>query len=420
MIYFWVAIGGAIGSVARFWLSNAMAAVAGAEFPWGTLLVNSVGSFVIGFVGLLSTRAARFAISPEMAVFLMTGICGGFTTFSSFSLQTVQLARAGEWGRVSAYIAASLVLCVLLCWLGMRAALAVAGSPVSKPAATTGAEQTAAGRSGAHGMVLVLLPEARNAASLLDAGRSLAGVLDRPLAALHVRIDPVTTILPAEEVLTHGAADEIAGEQAALAAGVTQTVRSWTLRTSVPVALLEPLGDARVETATAGAGAAAIVAPLSRMLLHQGGDPPESAMSAAIFSTGAPVLIMPEHSVFRPDGHLAVAWKDAGHARAALAAAMPLAARAARISIIGIGDPERLRLDRAQALLGACAAKARIINPPRGGEPVGETLLAEAKAAGADTLVLGAHRHGRLADWLLGGVTASVLASSDMPLFMKQ
>ncbi len=422
MIYFWVALGGALGSVARFWLSNAMTSVAGAQFPWGTLLVNIIGSFVIGFFGLLTTRAARFAMPPEMAVFVMAGICGGFTTFSSFSLQTVQLARAGEWERALAYIAASLILCVLLCWLGMFAALAVTGrhEPQPTPAAALSAVKTAEGRPGAPGMVLALLPDARSAESLLDPARSLAGLLDRPLAALHVRIDPVTTILPSEEVLTLRAAAEIAGQQAALASAVTEAVAAWTLRTGVPVVLFEPLGEARTETARAGAGAAAIVAPLAQVFLRRWGNPPESPISAAIFNTGAPVLIMPENTAFRPDGHLAIAWKDAGHARAAVAAAMPMAARAAQISIIGVGDAERLRFDRARALLGPNAARARIINPPRGAEPVGETLLAQARAAGADTLVLGAHRHGHLADWILGGVTASVLASAEMPLFMKQ
>lgn len=125
MIYLWVAVGGALGSVARYWLSNAAAAAIGFSFPWGTLLINVLGSFVIGFFGTLTVEVPRFNVPPEIRVFVMVGICGGFTTFSAFSLQTVELARVGEWQRAGWYIAASVALCVLVCWLGIAAALAL-------------------------------------------------------------------------------------------------------------------------------------------------------------------------------------------------------------------------------------------------------------------------------------------------------
>jgi len=125
MIYLWVALGGAVGTVARFWLSNAAAAAWGLTFPWGTLLINVIGSFVIGFFGTLTVEIPRFAVAPEIRVFVMVGLCGGFTTFSAFSLQTVELARIGEWQRAGWYIAASVVLCLLVCWLGVVSALAL-------------------------------------------------------------------------------------------------------------------------------------------------------------------------------------------------------------------------------------------------------------------------------------------------------
>jgi CrcB protein len=123
--YLWVALGGALGSMARFWLTNLMAVAAGAKFPWGTLLINVLGSLVIGFFALVSGKIARFSISPDFRVFVMVGICGGFTTFSAFSLQTVELLRAGEWNRAIGYCGASLILCPLACWLGILARLAV-------------------------------------------------------------------------------------------------------------------------------------------------------------------------------------------------------------------------------------------------------------------------------------------------------
>jgi CrcB protein len=125
MIYLYVAAGGAIGSVARYWLNNVVAAALGLQFPWGTLLINVLGSFIIGFFATLTLEIPRFAVSPEIRVFVIVGICGGFTTFSAFSLQTVELARAGEWQPAAWYVAASVALCLLVCWLGIAGALAL-------------------------------------------------------------------------------------------------------------------------------------------------------------------------------------------------------------------------------------------------------------------------------------------------------
>ncbi|MBC8096150.1 MAG: fluoride efflux transporter CrcB, partial [Akkermansiaceae bacterium] len=91
LAYVWVAIGGALGSVARFWMSQAMAAKFGESFPWGTLAINVLGSFVIGVFAGLSLPDGRWQVTPGARQFVMIGICGGYTTFSSFSLQTLQL-----------------------------------------------------------------------------------------------------------------------------------------------------------------------------------------------------------------------------------------------------------------------------------------------------------------------------------------
>jgi len=125
MVYLYVAIGGALGSMARFWLANTMAVLTGAEFPWGTLLINVLGSFVISFFGMLTGTFPRFAVPNEARIFVTVGLCGGFTTFSSFSLQTVDLFRTGEAGRAALYVAASVILCVAACALGFASAVAV-------------------------------------------------------------------------------------------------------------------------------------------------------------------------------------------------------------------------------------------------------------------------------------------------------
>ena len=101
MMYVWVAIGGAIGSVARFWGSEVVARLIGETFPWGTIIVNIVGSFVIGFAATAMGPDGRMFAGATPRQFVMAGLCGGFTTFSSFSLQTLTLVNDGEWGKPS-------------------------------------------------------------------------------------------------------------------------------------------------------------------------------------------------------------------------------------------------------------------------------------------------------------------------------
>jgi CrcB protein len=116
--YFWVSLGGAIGSAARFWLSGAVAERVGATFPYGTLLVNVSGSFAIGLLAAMADPAGRWVVAPSMREFLMIGVCGGYTTFSSFSLQTLTLAQDGEWLRAGANVIGSFACCLVAVWLG--------------------------------------------------------------------------------------------------------------------------------------------------------------------------------------------------------------------------------------------------------------------------------------------------------------
>jgi fluoride exporter len=116
--YLWVALGGALGSVGRFWLSGLVAARMGPAFPWGTLLVNVSGSFVIGLLAALVEPGGRRYLSPAGREFFMYGLCGGYTTFSSFSLQTLELVREGEMGRAGLNLVASVLLCLVAVWLG--------------------------------------------------------------------------------------------------------------------------------------------------------------------------------------------------------------------------------------------------------------------------------------------------------------
>jgi fluoride exporter len=120
-----VALGSALGGVARYGLSGLVARSFGETFPWGTLIVNVLGSFLIGFVATLTGPDGRVLVSPVTRQFWMPGIFGGFTTFSSFSLQTLSLAQDGEWTRVLANVTLSVALCLLGVWLGASLAAAV-------------------------------------------------------------------------------------------------------------------------------------------------------------------------------------------------------------------------------------------------------------------------------------------------------
>jgi len=121
-IYLWIALGSALGGVARYWSSGFVAVHFGETFPVGTLVVNVVGSFVIGFVATLTAPDGRLLVSTEMRQFFMLGLCGGYTTFSSFSIQTLEMLRDGEWFRAGAYSVLSVLLCVVGVWLGHVAA----------------------------------------------------------------------------------------------------------------------------------------------------------------------------------------------------------------------------------------------------------------------------------------------------------
>jgi CrcB protein len=125
---FWVAIGGAIGSVARFWLTEFSARLWGGEFPWGTIIANVTGSFLIGLIAALPVMGPRELLGPLGRQFLMVGIMGGYTTFSSFSLQTLTMMQNGHVGKAIANVGGSVALCLIAVALGYAAGAAVSAA----------------------------------------------------------------------------------------------------------------------------------------------------------------------------------------------------------------------------------------------------------------------------------------------------
>lgn len=127
LAFLWVGLGGALGSIARFGIGLWALRAFGAAFPCGTLGIKITGSFVIGFFGILSSPGGVMPTGESARLFVMVGICGGFTTFSTFSLQTLGLLETGQGGRAAAYVAISVAGSVLGVWLGVLGAQALNG-----------------------------------------------------------------------------------------------------------------------------------------------------------------------------------------------------------------------------------------------------------------------------------------------------
>jgi CrcB protein len=117
--WMWVMLGSAIGGAGRFWLTGLVDRLAGAGFPWGTVTVNVAGSFVIG---LAAAATDRDALPPEARLLVMPGLCGGFTTFSAFSLQTTGMLRDGLWALALGHALLAVTACVVATFAGYRIA----------------------------------------------------------------------------------------------------------------------------------------------------------------------------------------------------------------------------------------------------------------------------------------------------------
>lgn len=117
MKYVLIFLGGGIGAALRYWLQGVVHGRVGADFPYGTLAVNVLGCLVIGF--LMVSMEERFLALPSLRLFLTIGILGGFTTFSSFSYETVALVRAGEMVRALANVGFTVISCLSATWAGM-------------------------------------------------------------------------------------------------------------------------------------------------------------------------------------------------------------------------------------------------------------------------------------------------------------
>lgn len=125
LAYFLIAIGSALGGMARYFFTGVITTLTGGTFPYGTIFVNITGALAIGFIATITGPDGRLLVGTPARQFMMVGICGGYTTFSSFSLETFYLMQAGEWTAAAANAICSVLICLGAVWLGHIAAAAL-------------------------------------------------------------------------------------------------------------------------------------------------------------------------------------------------------------------------------------------------------------------------------------------------------
>ncbi len=276
--YLYVALGGALGSVGRAAISVGMARLTGPAFPWGTILINVLGSFLISFFGTLTLSEGRFPVASDWRAFVMVGICGGFTTFSSFSLQTLDLARDGRPAQALGNIGLSLVLCLASVTAGHFAA------------ARLNEESIAAGGASLEAPILAVITRPEAASAVLAAADRLATLEGGlPVDRLTMRQSADSDFMPTEDVLTEESGASV------------------------------PVGDIQAHSI--------IVA-----------SPP--GLRPSLLASGRPVLIIPDRANAAALGRtVAIAWRDDPHCRSAIEASAPILRRAERVHVITAGGP---------------------------------------------------------------------------------
>ena len=416
LTYLLIAIGGAIGSVGRAWLGNVVVSLAGVSFPWGTLLINVVGSFVIGFFGTLTAADGRFTVASDWRAFVMIGLCGGFTTFSSFSLQSFDLLRDGRPAQALANIALSVLLCLGVVAAGYATAQAIRGG-------VPGARLAAAGAAPGDRIadrILVVLHGPETASRQLDAAALLLhGAPDGRITALAIKAGPDASWLPTEEVLTRERRQAIRQTRNLWLPPLRQSFADWQRgqsATCIKARLVEVAGRDRAVLREHGNWA--------QLLLMERLDDPLDARRVhdALLLSRRPILLMPPAGGLPFGRTIAIAWQDDEPARHAVTSAAPLLSQARQLVLIRVGQPaadEPVPLPAALAQRANAVAIREIDVPPSDAEPIGVQLLRLADEAGADLLVMGGTARGSMAEMLLGGATGTILDTARIPVLMQ-
>ncbi|WP_428488193.1 fluoride efflux transporter CrcB [Rhodopila sp.] len=399
----YVALGGALGSVGRYGFGLMASRVWGDAFPWGTIAINIVGSFVIGFVGALTVADGAMPAGPNLRAFVMVGVCGGFTTFSSFSLQTFSLARDGNWFGAMGNIMLSIVLCLLAVTAGQMSA-----------------ERIGAGRKQAGFMsptILALLDRPETARSVLAAAALAADRFGSGrIEALHIRYDAMEDFMPTEDVMTEDRQREVDGRAARRTAELHALFDAWLPRDDA--ATWRDVTGETAKIVTAEAANAGLIVMGRPPASHPGGM--RQALHAALFDARLLTLLVPDVAPGVLGQHVAVAWKPSEAVDKVIEAGRPLLLRADRVTVL-IGREEAGHEAEPANLLRALTNAHVPVEVKRfqvGGRSIGEAILAEARLVEADLLVMGAYTRSRIIEMMLGGATRDVLANADLPVLL--
>jgi CrcB protein len=401
--YLWVAAGSALGGMGRYGFGLLAARLWGDAFPWGTIAINVVGSFIIGFFATLTLPEGALPASANLRTFVMVGICGGFTTFSSFSLQTLSLARDGNWFGTMGNIVLSVVLCLLAVTIGHVAADRIG---VARTEAATMSRT-----------ILAILDRPETAPSVLAASSLAADRLGRAqIQALHIRHDAMVGFMPTEDVMTEARRQEIDSEADQLSTELHAMFEAWRQRGGVGT-WREVTGE--TDKVVVGQAANADLVVMGRPSSGQTGGM-RQALHAALFDAHRLTLLVPGAAQPVLGRHVAVAWKPSEAADSVVVAALPLLRRADRVTVLIGTEDAGQQAEPTSLLRNLASTEVRVVvqHFQQAGRAIGEALLAEAHLAGADLLVMGAYTHSRLVEMVLGGATRDILAAADLPVLL--
>lgn len=266
--------------------------------------------------------------------------------------------------------------------------------------------------------VLAILMEQAGAQACLDAARLAAAALEAPrLLALHVRLDPDSTIIPSEEILTPKQRRALELQAESEAAALHAAFAAWQERQAPGLEAGWQEATGRAGDAVARHGRSAALAVMAAPSPHASGQVRE-AFHAALFDTHRLLLRVPHPGPVHPPRRIAIGWKDTAVCRAAIEQATPWLRQAEAVDVLHVVARDTAELDAAGHLLRGLGVTAHLHGLARGETPVGTQLLAEATAHHADWLLIGAFRRPQAVEWLLGGVTRTVLQQARLPVLM--
>jgi nucleotide-binding universal stress UspA family protein len=262
--------------------------------------------------------------------------------------------------------------------------------------------------------IVAILTDPATARSCLAAAAASALPQTR-IEAFHVRRTASDLIIPSEEILPKRRREELEAMLEDRSRALQEVVEAWNASGEGQRVAWHEIVDDSVGASVATRAETADLLVFVRPDELDGG----AALQAAIFDSHRLLLLVPAAAPDRAIGrHIAIAWKPSPPAERAIAAALPWLARAERISILTIGDHDDAAAAQAIALLAGQGLTGSVVSRAAGPDQVGECLLRAAHEIGADCLVMGAYRHARMVEMILGGVTRHMIKQADLPIFM--